>query len=395
VTEKCHESANLISKFSMRKPNISREIARSVLVRAIFGFVLATFATLAYFVPYYDWDLAAYVGCAIASHESDPATIHGNTYAALRREFPEDAYKEIVASSDFRRDVAQNPQHFFQQLRFYRIRSLYIRAVIALHALGLGYVAAAQLISITAFAGIGLLLFIWTSGRVGEAAAAICVSLLLFTPVLFTSARTGSPDALSALLVLLGTYLLVEGKAAVSGMALLPISLFIRTDNILYVALFCCWRAWLQSTKRLRAYWIFAALLAIVCVLSVNRVEHSYGWRMLMQNTETPIVNPGEIAPDFSAHDYFAAWLDTIDEARENSVLVFPLLAALVLLTRRAEATMSGLVKIVLLSWLARLLLFPHIEDRYFISGSALIGIAAISTFLGTKDHSQSANVLP
>jgi hypothetical protein len=200
---------------------------------------------------------------------------------------------------------------------------------------------------------------------------------------------------LSALLVLLGTYLLVEGKAAVSGMALLLISLFIRTDNILYVALFCCWRAWLQRTKRLRAYWISAALLAIVCVLSVNRVEHSYGWRMLMQNTETPIVNPAEIAPDFSAHDYFAAWADTIDEARENSVLVFPLLAALVLLTRRAEATVSGLVKIVLLSWMARLLLFPHIEDRYFISGSALIGIAAISTFLGMEDGSQSANALP
>jgi hypothetical protein len=389
------QSANLISNSGHRELRIDQRRSTSTLTRIAFAFALAALSALSYFTPYYDWDLAAYVGCAIATHESNPATIYGDTIADLRRELPQDAYDEITAASDFRLDLSKNPQHFVQQLRFYRIRPLYIRALVALHALGLGYIAAAQLISIAAFAGIGLLLFIWTSGKVGGAAAAICVSLLLFTPVLFTSARTGSPDALSAFVVLLGTYLLVKRKAITSAAVLLLISLFIRTDNILYVTLLCCWQAWRSTGKRTRLYWISAALLAVICVFSVNRVEHSYGWRMLMQNTETPIVNPAEIAPDFSVRDYFAAWIDTVDEARENSVLVFPFLAVLVLLTGRAEATMSGLVKIVLLSWLARLLLFPHIEDRYFISGSALIGIAAISTLVTMKDRSKPANMLP
>jgi hypothetical protein len=342
--------------------------------------VLVGLAALAYFVPYYDWDLAAYAGCAIATHESSPTAIHTGTYAVLHRELPGDAYTEIVSASDFRRDVAQNPEHFVQQLRFYQIRPLYIRALSTLHLSGIGYVAAAQILSIAAFAGIGVLLFMWTRPSVGDRTPAICVTLLLFTPVLFTSARTGSPDALSAFVVLLGTYLLVERQRAVFGVVLLLISLFIRTDNILYlIVLFGC-RALLARPLRLRAYWISAALLAITCVASINHVEHSYSWSMLMQNTETPVTNPAEIAPDFSVHDYFAAWADTIDEARENSVLVFPFVAALVLLSRRADPKMRALIYVVLLSWMARLLLFPHIEDRYFISGCALIGIAAIST---------------
>jgi hypothetical protein len=62
--------------------------------------------------------------------------------------------------------------------------------------------------------------------------------------------------------------------------------------------------------------------------------------------------------------------------------MVFPFIAALVLLGR-GEQKLKALVTVVLLSWIVRLILFPHIEDRYFISGSAIIGIAAISALAG------------
>jgi hypothetical protein len=356
--------------------------SKSTVARASFGIVLAMLAMLAWFVPYYDWDLAAYVGAAIATHEQDPAKIHSQTYSALRQELPDDAYKEISSSSEFRRDVAQNPQHFFQQLRFYQIRPLFIRTLVVLHAMGIGYVAASRLISVAAFLGMGVLLFLWARRSAGDLASTVCVSLLLFAPVIFTSVRTGSPDALSAFVVLLGTYLLFERKQTLLPALLLLGSLFIRTDNIILVVLLFGWQASISITRRARSYWTAAALLAIVCVVSINHIEHSYGWPMLMQNTETPVVNPAEITPEFSLHDYFAAWADTIDEARENSIMVFPFIAALVLLGR-GEQKLKALVTVVLLSWIVRLILFPHIEDRYFISGSAIIGIAAISALAG------------
>jgi uncharacterized membrane protein len=175
---------------------------------------------------------------------------------------------------------------------------------------------------------------------------------------------------------------LFERKQTLLPALLLLGSLFIRTDNIILVVLLFGWQASISITRRARSYWTAAALLAIVFVVSINHIEHSYGWPMLMQNTETPMLNPAEITPEFSLHDYFAAWADTIDEARENSIMVFPFIAALVLLGR-GEQKLKALVTVVLLSWIARLILFPHIEDRYFISGSAIIGIAAISALAG------------
>ncbi|HVH87630.1 MAG TPA: hypothetical protein VM912_12965 [Terriglobales bacterium] len=80
-------------------------------------------------------------------------------------------------------------------------------------------------------------------------------------------------------------------------------------------------------------------------------------------------------SPEISAGDYFA-------EARENSVAVFPFLALLALLSRRTPIKLKRLVKLVLLPWAAQIALFPHIEDRYFISGASLIGVALICAAL-------------
>jgi hypothetical protein len=71
-----------------------------------------------------------------------------------------------------------------------------------------------------------------------------------------------------------------------------------------------------------------------------------------------------------------------VDEASENSVMVFPFLAAIALFSSRTPDRLKRLVKIVLLSWAAHVIIFPHIEDRYFIAGAAMIGVAATAGLL-------------
>ena len=348
--------------------------------RAGFGLLLLALTILAYFIPYYDWDLVAYVGSAITLREHDSKLIQQQAYTELRNELPEDDYSDIATGSDFRRDVAQNAQHFRQQLRFYQIRPLYIWSLAGLHASRIGYVEATRLLSVVSFALIGVLLQFWLRRHVGEMQAYICVLLLLITPVLFTSARTGSPDALSAFVVLLGTYFLIEHNAPIVGSALLLISLLLRTDNVVYVFIVCTVAAALRtSEKKARVIPAIAAIAAIGIVLTINHTEHSYPWPVLMQNTTTPIVNPAEVSPKISVSDYFADVHDMIDEARENSVTVFPFIAALALFALQTPSKLKRLVKIVLLSWAAHLVLYPHIEDRYFIAGAAMIGVAAVA----------------
>lgn len=353
------------------------------LARIIFCSFLLLETLVAYYVPYYDWDLVAYVGSAIAIREHDARTIQNQAYEALKRELPEDDYQDIVSGSDFRRDVANRPEHFHQQLRFYQIRPLYIRMIAGLHAIGIPYVAATRLISAVAFLGIGVLLFLWARRFTSEVHAAWTILLLLCVPVIFASARTGSPDAISALLVLLGTFEMIERKHVLSGAFLLFLSLFLRTDNVILVFLLLGSIAIATGQSRNRRTIVaILAFAAIGAVLAINHAQHSYSWSALMQNTETPMVNPAEVAPKLTAADYFGSVHDMIDEARENSVLAFPFIAVIALLSRRTPRHLKHVVAVVLLSWAAHLALFPHIEDRYFIAGAAIIGIAAISSAL-------------
>jgi 4-amino-4-deoxy-L-arabinose transferase-like glycosyltransferase len=355
----------------------------SRLARIVFCTLLLLLTLIAYYVPYYDWDLVAYVGSAIALDEHDARTIQRTAYDALRRELPQDDYQDVASGSDFRRDVAANPDHFHQQLRFYQIRPLYIWIVAALHGIGIPYVADTRLISAASFLAMGILLFLWARRYTSESNSAWAVLLLLCIPVFFTSARTGSPDAISALIVLLGTFQIAERKHLISGILLFFISLFLRTDNVIFVFLLLASMAIpVSESRRRRVFVAILALAAVGVVSAINHTQHSYSWSVLMQNTATPIVNPAEVAPRLTAADYFDSVHDMIDEARENSVLAFPFIALITLLSRRTPTHLKRLVTVVLLSWLAHAALFPHIEDRYFIAGAAIIGIAAISSAL-------------
>ena len=354
--------------------------------RILFCIVLIGVTLLAYFSPYYDWDLVAYIGSTIALHQQDSRAIQAQAYAALQRELPQDDYTDIVRGSDFRRDVAQNADHFRQQLPFYQIRPLYIWSIGALHASGFGFVVSTRILSSAAILAIGVLLFFWMRRYATATLAAIATLLLLITPVIFTSARTGSPDALSALIVLIGAFEIVERDRLAYGAMFLLVSLLLRTDNAIFVVLLFLSSALASTTSKTRTFQIILCVLAIATVLTVNRTQHSYSWSALLRNTESPVVNPAEAPATIASGDYFNDVRDMIDEARENSVTVFPFIALLSLISSRTPARLKRLVKVVLLSWAARIVLFPHIEDRYFITGAAIIGMAGVAAVLSRNE---------
>ena len=354
--------------------------------RVIFSLLLLALTGVAYCTPYYDWDLVAYIGSAVALREHDSRAIQHQAYAAIQRELAEDDYIDIASGSDFRRDVAQNADHFRQQLRFYQIRPLYMWIIAALHAGGLGWVVATRVASAAAFLGIGVLLFAWMDRYATDAKAATATLLLLFTPPIFTSARTGSPDALAALVVLVGTFKLVERNQVLLGASLLLVSLPLRTDSLIFVVLVLLSCALASAASKTRVIAIAVSLVAVSVVLTINHTQQSYPWSVLLRNTESPIVNPAQAPRTISAGYYFNALHDMADEARENSVTVFPFIAVLSLLSWKTPMRLKRLVKVVLLSWLAHVVLFPHLEDRYFIAGAAIIGVAASAAVLSPNE---------
>ena len=350
--------------------------------------------TLAYVWPFPEWDALAYIGCTIALHEPNAEAMHAQVYDEARNGYSEDAVDELVNGSAFRHDVAENANHFAQQLPFYRVRPVYIRVIARLHRLGLTYVHAIQLVSAVSFALFGILVFRWAAAHVSARMAAIGSALLMVTPGAFTAARTGTPDMLSGLVVLWGTYLLVEQRRAVLGPAVLAAAVWLRTDNIVYLGIMLLWYAWIRrpSVRFSRPLSIGLLAAALASVLAINYAAHTYGWRILMQNTAEAITTPGETVPSFGLTGYLYTWIDVVDQTRETTFLAFIFLAGLLLLSPATPRKFRELTGVLLAAAAARLMLFPHIEDRYFVAMYAILGIAAMATLTRAVGRGQTDN---
>ena len=363
---------------------------RRTLPHLFFAIFLLATATLAYIWPFAEWDALAYIGCAIALHEPNAETMHAQVYDEARNGYSEDAVDELANGSAFRHDVAGNANHFAQQLPFYRVRPIYIRLIAGLHRLGVTYVHAVQLVSALSFALFGILVFRWAAAYVSTRVAAIGSALLLVTPGSFAAARTGTPDMLSSVALLWGTYLLVERQRAVLGPVVLAASVWLRTDNSVYVGILLLWYAWARrpSVRISRALSIGLLVAVLASVLGINYAAHTYGWRILMQNTAEAITAPAETVPSFGPTGYLYTWVDVVDQTRETTFLAFIFLAGLLLLAPPTPRKFRELTGVLLAAAAARLMLFPHIEDRYFVATYGILGIAAMASLMRTLGHS-------
>jgi hypothetical protein len=111
-------------------------LVRKNIPAAIYASFLILAGWLAYQFPYNDWDVLAYVGCAMNLSERDQGKIHAQVFEQARAELPEDDFNEMTTAVPFRRDVAANPWHFAEQLPFYSIGPLYIGLMASIHRLG-------------------------------------------------------------------------------------------------------------------------------------------------------------------------------------------------------------------------------------------------------------------
>ncbi len=327
------------------------------------------------------------MGCAINLTESDQVKIHSEVYEQAKQELPADDFNEMTGAVPFRRDVAENPWHFAEQLPFYSIRPLYIELLAIVHRCGLTYIQATRLVSALSLAVLGILVFLWIKTYVETWRAGLVSGLMLLTSPIFLAGRTGSPDALSGMVVVLALYLLIEKERLFAGILLFFCSLFIRSDNVIMVGLILAYYGFSRrgSIRLDPRKVICLLLLAGVSMVAISHFSGNYGWAVLMKNTFTDAIpNPGEQIVTISRSDYLEDAKEIGGATAEGTLLVFIFLGTLTLLSARiAKQTREG-IGLVLAAIMVRLLLFPHLEDRYFVAPYAIIAVAAAITFVPT-----------
>jgi hypothetical protein len=364
--------ANIPSAFDAvrRKPSLVKNWFGCSNQALFFYAILCTaLAVTDYLRPLPTFDRYLYAGAIASLRYSDPATIHHIARAEFDRQ-PSPFQFENVAGEPYFADVYENPDHFAQQLGFYRVKLGYVVAGYGLWRAGLPILVGLRLISACCFFIVAFLVLAWTQ-------EAILSAILLLTPSMLTMGRMITVDPFSTTIVLLALFAFVKKKDMLA-VILLVASILLRFDNVIVTLVMLAWMVWKKGLNLSRGA-LFGAL-AIGCVALTNHFSSYYGWRVLMQHSFIkpeiePIRHPVSIS--------FAGYLHAVAALRVipyTYMTIWLLIAVAAWLRLPPKSISRNLLALAGVCTLLRLMIYPNVEDRYFLWAYLLAGITLIQT---------------
>jgi hypothetical protein len=324
--------------------------------------ILFLFATcfVCYRHPVQD-DFDRYIYEAIVRGKSQPLEA---VYSLVKHENPRTEESSVL----------DNPEHLRELEPLYAVRPLYLKAISAVSAI-LPIQNAITFISAASLFGIGIVTLFWTKKPLLSA-------LLIASYPIVTLGRVGTPDALAALLAILGLWLLDRETHPVFGLSVLFLSLGVRTDNILLLLAVLLWLVWKKEVAAYVA--VVLAALAVAVVLEINRWAGNYGWIVLFRFSFIGGRYPAQLPHTLTLREYLSALVRGVSVVFSH-VSIWMLMGILAWLRRP-----TNLLVLTGLTALAHFLLFPSPEDRYLIWAYIVTGIILLRSFEGV--HSRAGH---
>ncbi|MHB2040071.1 MAG: hypothetical protein ACYCPX_12525 [Acidiferrobacteraceae bacterium] len=344
--------------------SVSREARWSLAYLAM----LAIMTAVVLAKPIYNWDLLGYMGAVSALSNPDPAAVHATVYSQARRKLPSADFRRLTAGP-YRRAMARDSSDFSQQLPFYRVRPLFIGLAALLHSAGISVLNSIYEISALSYLGLGLIVFLWLSRYGGAQRAALLAFLLIATPPVFAVGRLATADALSAAILVLSLYALLELRAPGAFLGLLVLSLYARSDNIVFALMLLCAMAFGRGPARLPLSPIIAGLAACgLSYLAIAAWSHNYGWSTLFYHTFIhQLATPATAAVRIPAKAYLSILLRKLMAIQNSHLVVFSLIGTFGFLANGAARSYRRLLVISAATVVLRYILFPVLVDRFLV----------------------------
>ncbi len=361
----------------------------------IFLMVPLVVAVFAWQKPLYNWDLVPYIGSVLSREGYSSNQTHALTYKMLRRELPAQSYRRLIEAhsppdGDYAWIVMQSSESFHQQLPFFNISWLYIALLQAIHRVGVSIVRAVSLVSIASYLGLCFLIFSWCSRFMQPWPAMVMSWCLSICPSMLQLPRIATPDPLSAFVLVLAVYLLLAREANGWFFALSVVSIWIRPDNLI-VAGFSFAALWLAQPKRWRL-WFGGMLSALAAYELLQLAAPGYSWAVLFYHSfVSHLAFPAGQTINLTARMYLHAFGRGVIALGESSMISeFLLLGTIGLLAFNCRTQVGNpgrklplLAGAMLLSIVVHFLLYPMVQDRFFIAEFivlAFAGLSALST---------------
>jgi hypothetical protein len=246
----------------------------------------------------------------------------------------------------------------------FAIKAIYIEVISLMAKAGIPIEKSISLVSVVGMFAIAMIIGLWTRNPVLSA-------LLVMSPACVELGRSGTPDALSAAVVLGGLWAVASDRVFL-GLSLLLISVWVRTDNVLLVLTVIVWLLW---SARLRLYQAsVVATLAVASVFAINHFSANYGWLVLFRCSFLLCKPPLDNLPRLTLREYFSVFVPNLETLAPRAALWLLLGLAAWRINRRWRQLLS----IIAITAVGHFLLFPSPEERTLIWAFLAAGIAFV-----------------
>lgn len=343
--------------------------------------------------PHYNWDILGYVAVALSTETNDPRVLHARSYETVKEVIPPDAYADLVDPAvPFREKMASDPEAFRQVVPYYRIRPLYNLAVWLLYKAGANAASVTVWVSVVAYGVLALLLYFWMSRHLDGLLCLGVSSLCVLSGPLLEVGRLSSPDAFSAAILVASLYAVAVGRPPWIAAALGFLSIFVRSDNVVFAGLLILW-LWLNRTADRRLHSALAIALLVVSSVSyllINKLAGHYGWSTVFYHSFVEkVYTPEQMQVSVSPVAYAKALVrQGVVSVRDSTFALMALLGMLGWMLARRQASLAARVHLQLMvvaavSIVVHFLAFPVLWDRLFVAPYVLVMVVLVAAVRG------------
>lgn len=357
---------------------------RTAYLAAPFGLLLllaftATVTAAAWVFPIYNWDMFAYLAAAHEAPGVSVEALHRHAYETMRQNAPAGDFIVLTQDRDYRVRQYNDAEAFFTMLGFYRVKLLYVEAIGWLSGIVDPHTAV-RLLSVVPAALTGIVVTWWLAREKALHLALVAMALLLIAEF-GESAREGTPDMLSSML-LIAAMLAFMARRELPVAILLFAAFLARPDHAAYIGVLWFVSVFTRSFSWGATVAFFAALAAYG---PMTQAGGHPGWWTHFWFTHVEFVPTLEgFDPDFSITVYLYALVRVIVRSLVEetwlAILILGCLAWWQMVLRGIGFSRSETTVLVatLVAIGAKTVVFPLHETRFHFPYMVVFGLVLV-----------------
>lgn len=349
----------------------------------------------------YNWDVLAYAGCVFSLESSDTDAVHKSAYELFKSSVDEKTYSLQAAGNKYRETLASCAGCFYQTLSFYKIKLLYIALVYGLYKSGINLFVSLSVISALFYFLTSLVIYLWLFKIIDSKLHTFLIAVLLTaSPYLINAASNPTPDLFAGFLIFISVYCLVERKSLYLFILFMILSLLVRPDNIfLFVILSGVLIA--NNQYLVHRKLVYSSItLGILIVVIINVWSGNYSYSTLFYHSFIEkLTNPTEFNSVINPSIYIKGLLNWIFFFKYSmAALQFVIILIAVYIKLKSESDIKNDLELSVLiamglSIIIHYILYPVMDDRYFIGQYLVIDILFVKLIYERLSEYKAAQV--